>query len=396
MKPIAIYDWKTRKRLAYLQNAHSINYTQQTNSVWTGSFSLPYSDEKKQYCQPLNFVELWDLDGGNNNKYVGLFRIVSIIEKSDSNSNEYTIEYILEHVMSTLLDSYIIGYKSYATNTVGYVINDILVNYQNQQQWVLGTCDYNDVFYYEFEDSNLLNVLNSIVKSLTEDYYWSFNTQIFPWVLNLKKVSSIPVTDIRYKKNIFGITKKIDPRSICTRLYLYGKEIEIKEEPPPIYDGASVNKRLSVIHEGQVDIFITSGLPQEEEPIIKEKINIKSINNGIEFLESMTGIQTYGLITGVINDDRFENPQYLYDYGVALLSKIDKPFITYEADIQAVYNSRNLKIGDSVRVVTEDGLDEILIIQEITKDDLTNSPNSGKITIGKGTIELGLIVKSFI
>ena len=31
---------------------------------------------------------------------------------------------------------------------------------------------------------------------------------------------------IRYKKNITGIRKTTDPRSICTRLYLYGKILE--------------------------------------------------------------------------------------------------------------------------------------------------------------------------
>ena len=47
MKPLAVYDWKTRKRLAYLQNAYDIGFVQQTNSVWSGTFTLPYSDEKQ-------------------------------------------------------------------------------------------------------------------------------------------------------------------------------------------------------------------------------------------------------------------------------------------------------------------------------------------------------------
>lgn len=80
-------------------------------------------------------------------------------------------------------------------------------------------CDYTNQFVYEFEDQNLLSALLSVPKMLTEDYYWGFNTQFFPWGLSLK-VSIIPVTDIRYKKNITGIRKRTNQETYA-RDYIF-------------------------------------------------------------------------------------------------------------------------------------------------------------------------------
>lgn len=359
MKPLAVYDFKTKKRLAYLQNAYDIEYQKQTNSVWSASFSLPYSDDKKIYCNAFNYVEIWD-KGNNEDIYIGLFRIISVIEtKNAGESNVSTIRYTLEHVMSSLLESSIVGYKELGgagKENTRAVITKIL-SYQNTTKWVLGECDYTKEFKYEFEDMNLLSALYYVVSALPEDYYWAFDTQIFPWRINLKKVSITPIADIRYKKNMTGITKKIDSNSVCTRLYLYGNLLEDNT-----------------------------------------KINISSVNpTGKEYLDSNSGIAEYGIITTIINDSRFETPQSLYDYGVALLKKLDRPFITYEVDIRAIYNAANLKIGDLVRVVSiDEEVDEKLIVQQISKDNLTGNPESGKIIIGQGTINIGTIIKGFI
>lgn len=396
VKPLAIYDWKTGKRLAFLDNAYDVKYEQSINSLWTASFKLPYADEKKKYCDPLNLVEIWDIEevipasatgityvpggppagtamgtlGGvysglvaiedalaahmtrvERHKYVGLFRIMPSLEAEDD-SGIYEIEYTLEHVLSTLLDSSFIGYNIFggepAENTE-YILNQILAT-QNTPKWVLNECEYNEEFVYEFEDMNLLNSLYYTIGALPDDHYLEFNTKNSPWELNLKQVSSTPVTDIRYKKNIKGIKKKKDPRNICTRLYIYGKD----------------------------------------------RLSIKSLNGGLEYLDSEDGIEQYGIITSIIHDDRFENVQALYDYGVALLERLDEPFVTYEIDIQSVLNASMIKIGDTVRVVTEDGLDQNLVVQKISKDNLKKNPNSGTIIIGEGTVDLGIIVKSVI
>jgi len=396
VKPLAIYDWKTGKRLAFLDNAYEVKYEQNINSLWTASFKLPYLDEKNKFCKPLNLVEIWDVQeiipssatgityvpggppagtamgtlGGvysglvaiedaieayltrvERHKYVGLFRIMPSLE-SDEDSGIHEIEYTLEHVLSTLLDSSFIGYNIFggdATENTEYVLAQIL-NAQNTEKWVLKECDYSREFLYEFEDMNLLNALYYTIGALPDDHYLKFNTKNTPWELSLKQASTVPITDIRYRKNIKGIRRKTDPRSICTRLYIYGK------------DG----------------------------------LTISSLNEGLPYLDSEEGIEQYGIITSIIHDDRFENVQALYDYGVALLERLDEPFVTYEIDIQTILNASLINVGDVVRIVTDDGLDENLIVQKISKDNLKRNPYTGKIVIGQGTVDLGMIIKSVI
>ena len=67
------------------------------NSLWTASFSLPADDPKNIYCQPFNFVEIYD-----NKKRVEIFRIIG---EDLTRSNITTIYYECEHVLATLLES---------------------------------------------------------------------------------------------------------------------------------------------------------------------------------------------------------------------------------------------------------------------------------------------------
>ena len=108
MKPIAVYDGLNKKRLAYLQNAYNIKYNLHTNTLWTASFSMPYSDPKNAFCQPFNLVDIWDVDGNGSDQYIGLFRIMPRTEEPigvDGNT-----QYTLEHVLATLLDDVMIGW----------------------------------------------------------------------------------------------------------------------------------------------------------------------------------------------------------------------------------------------------------------------------------------------
>lgn len=355
MKPLCVYDRITRNRLAYLQNAYEIGYLQQVNAVWTGSFKLPRSDDKNSYCKLFNFVEIWDVDAGEQDRYVGLFRIVSFIDDLTATADD-SIEYTLEHVMGTLLDDVLNGYREWGGSD-GENTQELLVRTLDKQaetKWVLKECEKIKHYEYIFEDMNLLDVIYSIVQPIKKDYYWSFNTQEFPWGLNLKMVSQIPVTDIRYKKNIFGIKKTVDSKNLSTRLWLFGG----------VKDGSVVN--------------------------------VSNINGGKKYIDSETGIAEYGIISTIIRDEKFMSAQALYDYGINLLEDLDEPLITYTVDVKTIFNAANLKLGDSVRIVTDDGLDQILTVQQIEKRNLTGDINNGSIIIGKGMVELGIIKKSFI
>lgn len=343
-KFIAVYDGHTRKRLAYLQNAYDISYTKNTATLWTGEFSLPYSDPKTKYCQSFNLIELWDEDAGGKNRYVGLFRIMPRTEETlgvDAN-----VVYQLEHVLSTLLDDIMIGHHEvgnlgvYTDQSIGYILSK-----QSEKRWVLKSCDYQHQFLYGWQNENLLSALFSIVQPFEDtDYYWDFDTTSFPWGLSLRKTTGIPKADIRYKKNLNGLTRTVDPTNLTTRLYCYGYG-----------DGDNV-------------------------------LGISELNGGLPYLES-PNIDTYGVITQTWTDERFTVAESLLAVGQAMLKRLEQPAVSYELDIQTIYTAGNLNIGDVVRVVSI-GLDELMTVTTISKGDVTGAPQSGKVSLGEGTIDI--------
>lgn len=343
-KFIAVYDGHTRKRLAYLQNAYDIGYVKNTTTLWTGQFSLPYSDPKTKYCQAFNLVDIWDEDAGGKNRYVGLFRIMPHTE--DTLGVDANIVYELEHVLSTLLDDIMIGYHEVGNMdvttpmSIGYILDN-----QSDRRWILNECDYEYEFLYGWQNENLLSALFSIVQPFEDtDYYWDFDTTSFPWSLSLKRTIKIPKADIRYKKNLNGLTRIVDPTNLTTRLYCYGYG-----------DGDNV-------------------------------LGIAEVNEGVPYIESLN-IEKYGVVTQTWTDERFTVAESLLAVGRAMLARLEEPAITYELDIQTIYTAGNLQIGDVVRVVSI-GLDELMTVTTISKSDVTGAPQSGKVELGQGTIDI--------
>jgi phage minor structural protein len=343
-KPISVYDNRTRKRLAYLENAYDISYDKSTNSIWNATFSLPFSDPKTKYCQAFNYIELWEEGEGGKAKNVGLFRIMPRTE--EVLGTEANIVYQLENVLTTLLDDVMIGYHE--IGNLGIFTNQVLgyiLERQTDRNWVLGNCAYSHQFLYGWQDENLLSALFSVVQPFEEtDYYWSFDTTEYPWRLNLLKTDKTPVTDIRYKKNLNGLTRTIDPSNLTTRLYCYGY--------------------------GQGD----------------NKLGISELNGGVPYLES-PNVSKYGVITQIWTDERFTIAESLYEVGKTMLKRLEEPAISYAIDVQAVYNTANLDIGDTVRMVST-GLDELMTVRTISKDNVTGAPHSGTILLGDATIDI--------
>jgi len=304
---------------------------------------MPYSDTKNQYCEGFNLVEIWDVDADNNDKYVGLFRIMPRVE--DVLGTEASIEYTLEHVLDTLFDDTMIGWHEIGNLGVytNQVINYILSN-QLDTRWILTQCDYSHQYLYGWQDENLLSALYSVVKPFSEtDYYWDFNTQTFPWELKLVKANTTPVTDIRYRRNLLGMTRTIDPTNLTTRLYCYGY--------------------------GEGD----------------NKLNINEVNGGIPYIDS-PNIAKYGIITQIWTDERFTIAENLKATGEAMLKQLEEPAISYELSIQTLNDAANLNIGDTVRFI-HDRSDEYMIVNKISKQDVSGQPKMGTILLGANTLD---------
>lgn len=341
---IKVYD-RNMNKLAYLHNAYAIGYSLELNELWNATFALPAVDSKNIYCQPFNYVEIFD-----GSERIELFRIMP---STLTRNTKGDIVYKCEHVLATLLDDVMFKYHQIGNIGVGtarvirYILDQQLV-----KRWQLGQCDFDRRFEYKWENENLLAALFSIPQPFNEKYRWEFDTTGSVWRINLKRLSTDFKADITYRKNMLELKKTVDPTSIVTRLYCLGY--------------------------GEGD----------------NQLGIESVNNGIPYLESNGATTTWGIKQSILVDRRFENPETLKAYGQSLLDELKHPYISYETSAVDLYRlspTKHLRFipGDVVRIKdTEDNIIEDLPIVRVTKNDVTGSPADVDIEIANKTRDM--------
>lgn len=326
---LEVFDRKTRRKTAILQNAHSIKESKEINVLHYLEFSLPYNDPKNEYCQPFHYVRYNDGE---------LYRIMDDgVKKSETGDLVYTCE----HVLATLLDKVLFGYHIvgnlgvYTKDSIQYVLN-----HQDERNWVLGDCDFKHQFEYGWEQENLLGALFSIPQGFADPYIWTFNTHTYPWVLNLKKMDMNvnPQLYIRNGHNLLDISRDRTRTTVCTRLY-------------PLGYGEGVNQ-----------------------------LGIEDVNDGCPYLQSPKEfIDKYGIIERVWVDRRYENAESLKAAAQVMLNELQEPVVAYQASMaDLIYNSADAAVepGAMVRIIdTELGIDKtnVLTAVEVLHGDIQSS-----------------------
>lgn len=136
----------------------------------------------------------------------------------------------LEHVISTLKDRILFGEVTPATITgvagattctarqaVTYILS-------KQDDWTLGTFDYDEVSNaYKFDGDTLFDALETVTASL-EDAQWTFNTGVYPFVLNIIHHSADVDSELRAGRNLKTISRTVDKSGMYTRFYPIGKD----------------------------------------------------------------------------------------------------------------------------------------------------------------------------
>ena len=283
---IEIFD-KSRKKVAILENAYGVTEREEINSVASLTFSLPDTDEKNEYCQPFHFVRY---DGGQ------LYRIMA---PAGTRSDTGSITYECEHVIATLIDDVLFG--AHVVGNLGIYTRDSIqyvLDRQTEARWVLGECDFSRQFEYGWENENLLAALFSISNRFVDPYMWTYDTSVFPWVVNLKLIDegAKPQFYIRAGKNLLQREFTSAAQDVCTRLYCLGY-------------GEGINQ-----------------------------LTIADVNNGVPYLQSpQTYIDKYGLITRIWVDRRFEDAASLKERGQAILSELQDPRLSVTVSAADLY-----------------------------------------------------------
>lgn len=329
---------RNMKRLAYLDNAMSVGYTLETNSLWTATFTMPADDPKTEYCTPLNYVEIFDGD-----ERIDLFRIIGEdLERSDGATRFYNCE----HVLATLLNDVLFQYHQCGGTGVrtAEVLNYIL-NRQTTQNWVLGSCDFERFFEYNWENSTLLAALFAVPECFDSDYLWTWDTTGYPWSLSLVAPSDRLKSEIRYAKNMAEIRKSRDDTGLANRIYALGY-------------GEGVNQ-----------------------------LTISSVNNGRPYVEDALSIEKYGLCSSILVDTRYEVEKNLKAYAEQILRESAEPYYSYEIgaiDLHRLTGDAFSRFwpGEIVRIVDdEDGVNLRARIVSVTKDDAQGDPGAVSVTI---------------
>lgn len=283
-----VYDRLTRKKTAVLQNAYNIVEKHELNQIYTLSFTLPAIDEKNKFCLPRHFVR-WGDDGE-------LYRIK---EPQVNDSDVGTITYQCEHAITTLCDSVMFGSFIYGGASVKTSATITwLLRQQKSQDWVLGECDFDRNFEYNWEQENILNALYSIPKEFAKPYKWVFDTTVYPWRISLKAIDPTvkPEYYLRARSNILASGTSADYANICTRIY-------------PLGYGEGVNQ-----------------------------LNIRSVNNNVPYLQSPAEIiAQYGIVEKVLVDRRFENAETLKAYAQSMLDVYQTPSMSRSFYVTDLY-----------------------------------------------------------
>jgi phage minor structural protein len=308
---IIIVKDKNMIELGILENAYDIGVQRTVNEVWQSSFSLPKSDPKNALCSHMNYIDITS----DTERYYGLYRIMPT--ETIKGANIDTITYKCEHVLSTLMDDVIDGYFQLSGYNTAQALQAIL-DLQETERWVLGQVDFVKYFEYNFENENgLLAPILSIPKPFSEAYEFTFNTQSYPWTLNIIAAINDVKAEIRWGKDMTDFNEVSDPTDIVNYIIPKGT-------------GEGINQ-----------------------------LTIAPVNGGLKYLKDDASIAEWGKRSYIWIDKSFENAQLLKDSAQSLLNQWKDPKISFtvgSADLSILPEcSQERKVLNGItRIIVDD------------------------------------------
>ena len=270
-----------RTYTAILDNAYQVSYEKIENKIGSLDFTMPLDDPKNEFIAEMQWVELTD----NENEYIGLYRVMPTTIKKDANNNQ--IHYSATEALCTLGDTVLFGCHEIKNKTTKEAIQ-FLLNKQKTKHWVLKKCDFSRKLTYKWENENgLVEPLFSIPADFEEEYLWQWNTEVYPFELSLVKPPTEPVARIQEGYNMQGFEIERNPKMLINRIY-------------PLGSGEGVNK-----------------------------VNIRSVNQGVPYLENKAAIDRYGLLESIWVEQRFSDPKALKENALRMLEEWTKPQVSW-------------------------------------------------------------------
>lgn len=310
-----------------LENAFSIAYVEAVNEAPTLKFDLPADDAKATNITKANEIWLRNYDTG---ALVNRFRLA---KKGDKRGKELVTSVSAEGIINQLADELVTDYTA-DDLTVTQIVTALLAFQVLTPEITVGTINPTVSRSMSVSSDTILKALYRLQETVGSYIYLDENRAL-QWRTSIGENTG---QQIRYQKNLKGITREIDYTTLANRLYAYGE------------GEGDARIKLSDVEGQEVD-YIEDGDSQTE---------------------------WGGIYPKVIVDKSITHPDTLMAWATLRLAELKDPRITYRVDavdlsesIAVDFSFEKLLIGSTIKVIDEDlGIDVSAQVLKITHSDL--------------------------
>jgi phage minor structural protein len=332
-------------KAAYLQNAFNIQRTEKVNQTPTLSFSLPADDAKAVFLTSAYDVKIWNTV---KDRWEGLYILREATEKWDSSGS--IVEVYYTGAMIQLAEEENISYDTTATpKTPTQIVTALLALQEHVPAITVGTIQPTTSFAFAIENTNLLAALLKCVEYLG-GYMEVDADRHLNWY---NEPSGSPVREIRYQKNMKGVTRKRDFTNIVNKVYAYGY--------------GETEAQVTLIDAGET----------------------------YEYIENVPSQTAYGVKIKRITDKRITHPSTLLLWAQKYLADNKDPVYYYTVDVVNLAEHRDFDfdfeeftVGQIVRVVNSDMNNLLVNVKIVSVDTNLSKPEEISLELANATKDL--------
>ncbi|WP_270597382.1 phage tail spike protein [Enterococcus asini] len=189
-----------------IKKAYNISYSERSNNLFTGGFTLSADDDLTKKIKQFSFIEIYD-----GEKRVELFVVVKSAESYGSSVP--VIKYDLMDALF-LLNLSVIEFLQLTNPTTREAMQAVM-DCQYLPYWTLGDVEFSRGFSYQWENENgLLSPLMSVLDDTAEQYVIERDTTKFPFVLHFRKPTSKVSARVKQGYNMTGFTVEQEGKNL--------------------------------------------------------------------------------------------------------------------------------------------------------------------------------------
>lgn len=329
-----------------IKKAYNISYSERSNNLFIGGFTLPADDDLTAKIKQFSFIEIYD-----GEKRVELFVVVKSAESYGASVP--VIKYDLLDALF-LLNLSVIEFLQLTNPTTREALQAVM-DYQYLPYWTLGDVEFSRGFSYQWENENgLLSPLMSVLDDTAESYVIERDTTKFPFVLHFRKPTSKVSARVKQGYNMTGFTVEQEGKNLVNWILPKG-------------NAEGINA-----------------------------VDISKLNSGKRYLMDQESMDEFFPAMTIWKDDRYTVEENLFEAAKSRLNAWKEPKVDWEVSAVDLTNvmrhPENLAINQNREIkaneLTLDSLVEVetkkygkinLRILERSKNDVTGKP--GEMTM---------------